>query len=321
MFWKYFSKLKASFYCDSCDVILTENRYVCLECREYCLCFNCFSKSIIDNSKLKAYSNDMDKKLEKKKAKKKTGSQITHKVSHRMLLLDHMCNKCGSLVIGKRIHCEECDNYDLCLMCHKSFDEPAVGCIADHDMIGKHSKSHRIVIIEPTIQVAKSEKILDLQVYLYSHSKMLFTMLTLKLSNLLNSDSLEIDVVDDCDEIIDFYNKQDFSLDNVKKLHANCMRFILFLVNNLSRSNGSNIVSLDNSLDQKFMDNLKIFVAYNQENLIGLISSAVRISKNQLKSTEPYTFASRYLNETNVLEDFFNFNSKVCFRYSIRGTY
>lgn len=28
MFWKYFSKLKTNFYCDSCSIILTSNRYV-----------------------------------------------------------------------------------------------------------------------------------------------------------------------------------------------------------------------------------------------------------------------------------------------------
>lgn len=28
MFWKYFSKLKTNFYCDSCSIILTSNRYL-----------------------------------------------------------------------------------------------------------------------------------------------------------------------------------------------------------------------------------------------------------------------------------------------------
>ena len=189
MFWKYFSKLKANFYCDSCEVILTENRFVCLECREHCLCFNCFSKSVIDET------GSLDSggaapadatgatATNPKAAKKKNLLSNTHKSSHRMLLLDHICNKCGSLIIGKRFHCEECDDYDLCLMCYKRVDSPSLA--GEADTSHQHDKCHKTSIIEPVILVAKPEHVLDVQVYLYLHSQMLFTVLTLRVSNLI----------------------------------------------------------------------------------------------------------------------------------------
>jgi hypothetical protein len=179
MFWKYFSKLRANFYCDECEVMLTENRYVCLECREHCLCFNCFSKSIIDNTDSESNGNN---KFNSKKLNNNFYSTV-HKSSHRMLLLDHLCDKCGSLIIGKRIHCEECDDYDLCLMCYKRFETINMNSIDEPK--NNHTKEHKITIIQPIIIVAKPDYILDIQVYLYLNSQMLFSIFTIKLSTLM----------------------------------------------------------------------------------------------------------------------------------------
>jgi hypothetical protein len=96
MFWKYFSLLKTNFYCNSCDIVLNGNRYVCLECHDHCLCLNCFSKSIItevNDAIAEANSNILKKPFNKY-------NSSVHKSSHKMLLLDHICDQCNSLIIG-----------------------------------------------------------------------------------------------------------------------------------------------------------------------------------------------------------------------------
>ena len=94
-----------------------------------------------------------------------------------------MCDKCGSLIIGKRIHCEECDDYDLCLMCYKRFETINMNSIDEPK--NNHTKEHKITIIQPIIIVAKPDYILDIQVYLYLNSQMLFSIFTIKLSTLM----------------------------------------------------------------------------------------------------------------------------------------
>ncbi len=37
-----------------------------------------------------------------------------HEPEHRVLLLDHCCDSCVASIVGKRIHCEKCQDFDLC---------------------------------------------------------------------------------------------------------------------------------------------------------------------------------------------------------------
>ena len=193
MFWKYFAKLRANFYCDECEVMLTENRYVCLECREHCLCFNCFAKSCIDTSSDQSECGGGGGTSSSKWNSKKSVNNFyctQHRASHRMLLLDHLCDRCGSLIIGKRIHCEECDDFDLCLMCYKQFEQSGFNEASDGEQQlpthkNNHKKEHKITIIQPVIIVAKPDCVLDIQVYLYLNAQMLFSIFTIKLSTLM----------------------------------------------------------------------------------------------------------------------------------------
>ena len=192
MFWKYFAKLRANFYCDECEVMLTENRYVCLECREHCLCFNCFAKSCLDTSSDQSDCCSSSGTASSKWNTKKSANNFyctQHRASHRMLLLDHLCDRCGSLIIGKRIHCEECDDFDLCLMCYKQFEQVKLNGADGEQQLpthkNNHTKEHNITIIQPVIIVAKPDYVLDIQVYLYLNTQMLFSIFTIKLSTLM----------------------------------------------------------------------------------------------------------------------------------------
>jgi len=157
----------------------------------------------------------------------KTYFATAHKSFHRMLRLSHTCDKCGSLIIGKRVHCVECPEFDLCLMCHKNFDSPLIsGLFGENEIPNNHQKDHKVLFIEPSILVARPEKSLDIQVYLYLHTKMLFTSMTLRLSNLLSihvksSAGTNIDSDENADndiDTLDFYRRIDFSYLNIKKV-------------------------------------------------------------------------------------------------------
>ena len=105
-----------------------------------------------------------------------------------MLLLDHICDQCKSLIIGKRYTCEECEDFDLCMMCYKQADNKFAKLIDNVDTKTReknHTKDHKICVNEPIIMVARSEYVIDAQIYLYLHSQFLFSIMTLKLSDLL----------------------------------------------------------------------------------------------------------------------------------------
>jgi len=311
MFWKYFSKLKANFYCDTCNVFLPNTRYVCLDCAEHCLCYACFSRSSVDMPTI-----DSDDDVTPTAAQQATPQPYfatEHKSCHRMLLLSHTCDKCGSLVVGKRVHCLDCPDFDLCLMCHKNFDSPLIsGLFAENEVPNSHAKDHKVEFIEPVILVAKPEKALDVQLYVHIHTKMLFAIMTLRVSNLLaiqTDNTVDSDESNDEINTVDFYRQVDFSYAHMHQVHASCLRLLFFLVHSLEPRLSPKIDE-DVRVDQAVVESLGLFVAHNQETLIGLISSAVKVSTGLLLSKtgkeHQLAFTSLYLNRSDVLETFFS---------------
>lgn len=222
------------------------------------------------------------------------------------------------IILGKRVRCDECkDNVNLCFMCHRRFDAPLLGGIleADSDLVSSHLSTHHVTIIEPAILVARREKTLDSQVYLHLHAQMLFNILTLRLSCLLTIVEAIPDG-GDSDQEPDHYKPEDFSSTYVKKLHAKCTRFILFMIKNISgvaclKTSVSAV--LDSAIDHRALDNLKMYVTYNQEELIGLLASIVRMNVRQFKAaghdsgTADLSLPAGYLDRTRILEEFFTF--------------
>lgn len=201
-------------------------------------------------------------------------------------------------------------------MCHTRFDAPLLGGLLEptSELVSSHLSTHRVTVIEPSILVAKHEKALDSQLYLHLHANMLFNIMTLRLSNLMAVEPMPDS--EDSDTDIDHYKPEDFSNTHVKKLHAQCIRFILFMIKNISgmaslKTNVSTV--LDSSIDHRVLDNLKLYVTYNQEELLGLLASVVKINVKQLRAagddvgTEVQSLPNGYLDPTGILEDVFRF--------------
>jgi len=83
---------------------------------------------------------------------------------------------------------------------------------------------------------------------------------------------------------------------------------LFFLIHNLDPKLSPKI-NENVRVDQVLLENLDLYVAYNQEILIGLVSSAVKISKEFLlkkNNQENLSFTGIYLDRSDVLETFFS---------------
>ncbi len=103
----------------------------------------------------------------------------------------------------------------------------------------------------------------------------------------------------------DFFEPDDFSLVHAKKLHAQLVRFNLFMVTGMRREAGRK-TDVNVSVERRLLDGLNMYVVYNQENLIGLLACVVRIGVKQLKA-DGELVSSSYLDASQILEDFFGF--------------
>ena len=69
-----------------------------------------------------------------------------------------------------------------------------------------------------------------------------------------------------------------------KKLQSDCFKFILFMIDSISSSN-KNLKLFENK-NENLLENLKLFVTYNQENLIEAIQkSKIEEDKNDFEES------------------------------------
>jgi hypothetical protein len=117
-----------------------------------------------------------------------------------------------------------------------------------------HTKEHKMSVNEPIIMVARPDQVTDAQVYLYLHSQFLFSILTLKLTELEASES--------------------HNCDQVKDLHSTCLNLILLMI---SKACSNKQISQSTSSD--LSNRVKLYANFNQENLVGLLGSAIKTNK------------------------------------------
>lgn len=244
MFWKYFSKLNTNFYCDNCEAVLTGFRYVCLECRDYCYCFTCFSRSIVEK-KCESLEKCCKPLIDVSKSS-------SHQPTHPMLVLDHYCNQCQSLIIGKRLKCLDCFDFDLCLSCSRKPEFSPDG----------HNKDHKIKMIEPTILTSKSRDSSDAQTFLFLHSQFLFTNFALKICDLLN----------------EYNSSSDQYAPLIRSMHSEVVNTLLYLTSRTDLE--------PSSKENEFVQDLKFYMFYNQKNIIGQLAYVMKATKHVIKDID-----------------------------------
>lgn len=167
MFIARFSDLlDVEIMCDGCGASLTGRRYRCLQCSDLDLCCTCFMLGVKPNDDLNSESE-----LE------------NHKDEHEFIDLMFKCDCCEAFIVGTRIHCKECEDFDLCLGCF----EKAV------KFPGKHKSTHAISR-HPLVKLRNnSQTECIIQAYIHQHVWLLFASFTLTLTGVLYSDSGTMD--------------------------------------------------------------------------------------------------------------------------------
>ena len=133
--------------CDGCGVTLPGRRYRCLQCDDMDLCTSCFSSGVEPEE---------------------------HRDDHEIVHLVYKCNRCQAFIVGTRIHCLVCEDFDLCLGCHIRQRFPA-----------GHTDKHEVTKIPMVTLKTSQNSNSSLKTYIHQHVWMLYTSLTLTLSDLV----------------------------------------------------------------------------------------------------------------------------------------
>ena len=83
-----------------------------------------------------------------------------------------------------------------------------------------------------------------------------------------------------------------------KELHSVCLNLIIFMISkSVSKDHGA---VHDTSEHVDMIDRLKLYASFTQENLVGLISSAIKTNKNTFKHTSPQNEAENNIDLTTI---------------------
>ncbi|XP_076459760.1 zinc finger ZZ-type and EF-hand domain-containing protein 1-like isoform X2 [Babylonia areolata] len=147
--------------CDGCGVTLPGRRYRCYQCVDMDLCTTCYSGFTGDDGDFFSVNGGVKPEGE-------------HHDDHDFVHLLYKCNKCQAFIVGTRIHCNDCEDFDLCLGCHTRAKFPS-GHLASHD-----------VTEIPMVKLRNSQTNDSLiKAYIHQHIWLLFTSLSLGLSDIV----------------------------------------------------------------------------------------------------------------------------------------
>ncbi|CAH1794732.1 unnamed protein product [Owenia fusiformis] len=225
----YSDLLDVEINCDGCNSTLPGSRFRCLQCVDMDLCAACYTGGVKP-------TND-------------------HTEEHDIVHLKHKCDECQAFIAGTRVHCNLCEDFDLCLGCHRAGLFPA-----------GHTKEHNVTIY-PLVKFKsqnKSESLL--QAYVHQHVWMLFTSLSLSMSNMLYTHNTS---EGDGEEIS--------YMQAASTIHTQCIDFVsqcLRKVNKTEDEDSEKNAGLSN-LELRQLEHETAFAANSQERIMGLLGAMI----------------------------------------------
>jgi hypothetical protein len=148
---RYCDLLNVVISCDGCERIAPWHRYRCLQCMDMDLCKTCFLSETPASNTSHDHENTACKvaltlprltgvcgvltpllyllflpflvrsvPLERPGGAKPEG----HEDDHEMVNMEYACDHCQGLIVGSRINCNVCEDFDLCFGCYNAKKYP-----------------------------------------------------------------------------------------------------------------------------------------------------------------------------------------------------
>ncbi|PKU32373.1 zinc finger zz-type and ef-hand domain-containing protein 1 [Limosa lapponica baueri] len=101
-----------------------------------------------------------------------------------MVNMEYACDHCQGVIIGRRMNCNVCDDFDLCY-----------GCYSAKKYSDSHLPTHSITVY-PMVTIRISDRQRLIQPYVHNYSWLLFAALTLYSADLANGEEVEGEKLD-----------------------------------------------------------------------------------------------------------------------------
>ncbi|KAK2110625.1 Zinc finger ZZ-type and EF-hand domain-containing protein 1 [Saguinus oedipus] len=157
---RYCDLLNVDISCDGCDEIIPWHRYRCLQCSDMDLCKTCF---LVGLGGVKPEGHGED---------------------HEMVNMEFTCDHCQGLIIGRRMNCNVCDDFDLCYGCYAA-KKYSYGHLPTHSIT-----AHPMV----TIRISDCQRLI--QPYIHNYSWLLFAALALYSAHLAGAEDMDGEKLD-----------------------------------------------------------------------------------------------------------------------------
>ena len=242
---KFCDLLDVEISCDGCSVTLPGRRYRCLQCEDMDLCATCYAGGV----------------------KPRVGN---HTDNHEIIHMMYKCDQCKAFITGTRIHCNQCEDFDLCLGCHKTGTFPA-----------GHEKQHEVTQY-PVVKL-KMNKDWDtsLQAYIHQHVWLSFSTVALSMAHLIYNSS----VPTKASTVDTDYTKAS------TQLHNHCIQLAIDCLMKVN-VNDDPLADVE-SEEYKQERREEAFAVHSQERIMGLLAAMIPPIDKAANEEISFTFNSK----------------------------
>ena len=242
---KFCDILDVEITCDGCAVTLPGRRYRCLQCEDMDLCATCYAGGV----------------------KPRVGN---HTDDHDIIHMMYKCDQCKAFITGTRIHCNQCEDFDLCFGCHKTGTFPA-----------GHEKQHEVTRYPVVKLKMNKDWDMSLQAYIHQHVWLSFSAVALDMAHLIYNSSVPAQTSSMDTEYIKACTL----------LHNQCIQLAVAC---LIKVNITDDPSTDvDSEEYKQQRREEAFAVHSQERIMGLLAAMIPPIDKATNEEVSFTFSSK----------------------------